>query len=122
VRVRLTVDLDHVPEWRFLAVYFNCRRFGEVEVERSPRGHGYHLIVRGLPSSREAELVLRSMLGDDPNRVRFDRESEYKPRNILFQTKWVNGRLRYDAQPLDERNVLALPLKSRLPRGVFVRE
>lgn len=116
----MTLDLDNVSELRFLMTYFNAKRLGEVEVERSPRGHGYHLIVRKLPFDREADYVLRSLLGDDVNRIKFDQESEYKPRAILFETKWMNGR-RWDAQPLDERNVLALPWKSNPPMEVFNR-
>ncbi|MBA7593151.1 hypothetical protein ES703_00068 [subsurface metagenome] len=117
--MRLTLDLDYVSELRFLMTYFNCKRLGEVEVERSPRGRGYHLIVRGLPPDHEAEYILRCLLGDDLNRVKFDQESEYKPTKILFGTKWAMDGRRFDAQALDERNILALPWKSNPPKEVF---
>lgn len=118
--MRIGWDWDHTPEWKLLSRYFGLKHlFGHVEIELSPRGNGLHLIVSGLPMDHKAEYVLRSMFGDDPNRIKFDWESEYKPRNILFQTKWTMGGRRYDAEPLDERNILALPWKINPPREVF---
>jgi len=115
--MRLTLDLDGPSELRLLMAYFNARRCGEVELERSPRGHGYHIVVRGIPG--EAEHVLRCMLGDDPSRIRFDTEAKFKPTRILFNTKWMGGK-RWDAEPMDERKLLALPFASKIPRGWYV--
>lgn len=122
--MRLTFDYDHIAEWKLLADYLYLKHlFGHVEVERSPRRHGFHLIVHGVPPDPEIEHVMRCWFGDDPNRIKFDQESQFKPTRILFGTKWANGR-RWNAEPLDERNVLALPFKSKLPKrtkGGFYR-
>lgn len=116
------LDLDHISELRWLMTYFNCKHlFGDrVEAERSPMRKGFHISVPGLPYDRGAEYVLRTMLGDDPNRIRFDRETTHKPKRILFQVKWA-GNKRYEAEPLNERNILALPFKLNPPKEVFSR-
>lgn len=116
--MRITLDLDYPSELRLLMAYFNLRHaFGQVELERSPTGAGYHLVARG--ADREAEQVFRLMLGDDPERVRFDGEAVMKPKRILFQAKWVGGR-RHAAERVDERGLLAMPFFSRVPRGWYV--
>ena len=119
--MRIGLDLDKPSQLRLLMSYFNLKHlFGRVHVERSPTGKGYHLLVTGLPPDRELNYVIRCWLKDDPNRIRFDQETVHKPKEILFQVKWVRGK-RCEAVPLDERHLLALPFASRIPRGWYRR-
>lgn len=118
--VRVTLDLDWPAEWKLLAAYFNCKNiFGRVdEIRRSSRGHGYHLIIRGLPMTYIQSLKFRAWLGDCETRLKYDSDlSSHKPKQILFCNK-DKGHV----QPIDERNLLALPFWSKIPRGCYVRK
>ena len=112
------MDLDFPSELQRLSTYFNLKRFGDVEVRKSSTGKGNHMIVRGIPITYEDSLRIRAMLGECPNRLRFDSEDNHKPKQILWCEKIVDGISHY-VQPLTERNILALPLCSRPPQVIF---
>jgi len=97
--MRVTVDLDGPGVERFRRAFWTLyRETGKVpEVRVSSGGKGFHLIVRGLPITFEESLRIRGLAGDDPMRMRFDRESWSegwcKPRQILWGKKiWKDGR------------------------------
>ena len=85
--MRATLDLDHpavgdvLEAWETLSEHGDGRVYGRV----SSSGTGVHLKVHGCdPDTAQA---LRYVLGDDADRRRFDRESDLKPRQILFSSK-----------------------------------
>jgi hypothetical protein len=103
--MRLTVDLDNPSELQLLKTYFNCKRYGIVEVCISSGGKGYHMIVSGLKLTLKQVIELRRTLGDDENRIFFDEMGlTYKPKQVLFTGKGKN-RITW----IDEKNILALP-------------
>ena len=91
-----------------------------MEVRRSAGGRGYHMLIKGLPISYDDSLKIRAMLGECETRLRFDMEKNLKMKQILWRAKVIDGK-RYEARTIDERDLLALPWLSRVPRGVFVR-
>jgi len=119
--MRVTLDIDHDCEWKRLAQYFNMKHIcGVDEIRVSSSGRGLHLFKRGLPISYEDSLNIRAMLGECETRLRFDGENNRKPKQIAFQAKVIDGK-RCEARTIDERDLLALPFKSRLPKGVYIR-
>ncbi len=120
--IRVTIDSDDEPEWKRLAKYFNMRRICGVDEIRVSAGGwpGLHLIKRGLAISMQQSLDIRALLGEDPTRLLYDEILDHKPKNILWRTKKFNGR-RHEARTITERNLLALPWFSRVPRGAYVR-
>lgn len=117
--MRITLDLDEPSELKLLKAYYNLRQFGNVEVRRSSSGRGYHMIVRGLPISYDASLLIRAMLGECKTRLRFDSEKNMKPKQILWSAKTTKGR-RHEVRRIMERDLLAQPFFSRVPRSVYI--
>ena len=118
--MRVTVDLDSPSQLKLLKVYYNLRRFGDVEIRRSAGGQGYHLLVYNLSITYDDSLKIRAMLGECETRLKFDSEKNLKMKQILWRAKVIDGK-RYEARTIDERDLLVLPWFSRVPRGVFVR-
>ncbi len=85
--MRATIDLDNpavddvIDAWETLSEHGDGRVYGRV----SSSGTGVHLKVHGC--SKETAEALRFACGDDEKRRRFDRESELKPKQILFSSK-----------------------------------
>jgi len=85
--MRVTIDLDDPAEieilksWNRLTNYGDGRVYGRI----SSSGEGIHLKVHG-EDPENVELA-RMIAGDDPKRLRFDRDSRLKPKQILFSSK-----------------------------------
>jgi len=70
---RISVDIDDTSERRLLMSWLMAKKFfsdSKVEVRYSPSHTGFHLIVHKEVSLLD-NLLWRSMLNDDPNRIRF---------------------------------------------------
>jgi hypothetical protein len=50
---------------------------------------GYHVIFSGIDTSDEKRFTRRLQLGDDKNRIRLDRSSEKRQKQVLFSEKTV---------------------------------
>lgn len=59
------------------------------EIRVSAMGRGYGFIVRGLKITFEHALWIRRKCGDDPTHIRFDAETNRKPKSILWTAKRV---------------------------------
>ena len=143
--MRVTIDSDDEPEWKRLAKYFNMRHICGVDEIRvsSGGGAGLHLIKRGLEISMQQSLDIRALLGEDSTRLLYDEILDHKPKQILWRMKKSsrspqkpsgtagrsgvlsppingNGRRR-KARTITERDLLALPWFSGVPRGAYVR-
>jgi len=121
--MRVTIDLDEPSELMKLKTLFNLIYFtGRTpEVKISSSGKGLHYIVRGLKITYNESLILRMICNDDINRVRFDTQplySRFKPRQILWTWKRKNGRT-FMSERISIENLLSLPFKSLIPRGVY---
>jgi hypothetical protein len=85
--MRATLDLDDPSEIEILKAWRRLSRFGDGRVKGrvSSSGSGIHLKVHGCSEaeSRKARLIC----GDDPKRVKFDQESDLKPKQIMFSSK-----------------------------------
>ena len=120
--MRVTLDFDDLNEFRFLKAYLYLRHLAKrVEAWISSSGGGRHVVGYGLRLDQRGAIELRRLLGDDPNRVRFDEETLFKPlgrrkpMQVLYDRRG-KGR----AVKLDERSVLALPFFSKIPRSHIV--
>ena len=90
--------------------YFNLQHIfpgKPMRVRRSATGKGFHVIVYGTKVTREQNLALRELLGDDPAHIKIDRETLEGQVHKPFQLLWTNK----DGQPVDEVEPLAEPWK-----------
>lgn len=91
--MRVVVDIDSRDPHRARKV---ARRLYKLtgkapEIRISSMGRGYGFIVRGLPITFEHALWIRRKCGDDPMHVRFDAETNRKPKSILWTAKRVRS-------------------------------
>lgn len=119
--MRVTVDKDlPCSELEILRTYFNMKHVCGVDEIRRSSGNGFHFIKRGLPISYDGSLAIRALLGECETRLRFDGEKNFKPKQILWRSKIINGK-RQEARTITERDLLLLPWKSNPPRRCFLR-
>ena len=89
--MRVTVDLDTDNALDMLKAYYNLRcGTDDVEVYRTRRG--YHVIGYGFDLTPEEAVTVRTVLGDDENRIRLDEIAasggNAKPQQILWTHKY----------------------------------
>jgi len=103
VEWKLSVDLDRVPYWKLLMVYFNMKYFyGDVEVYRTE--NGWHLIAN-VPTSVEGRLLLC----DDGRRLFLSEVRESASGvldDVTFEWKF-DGRKWRKRDRVDEKSLLA---------------
>lgn len=91
---RVTIDLDEPSDIELLKTYYNMNHlFGNVKCRRSST-KGFHLISFADEELSEEEVIdIRESIGDDPNRVRWDRlrSNEYLDRHVLWSEKGDNS-------------------------------
>jgi len=85
--VRATVDLDDPSDLDVLKAWNRMRRHGDGKVygRVSSSGSGVHLKVHGCDEDEVQHL--RAVCGDDAKRRKFDRDTDLKPKQILFASK-----------------------------------
>lgn len=92
--VRVTVDCDDQTQgWKSYNKLIKHTGKKPI-VYLSPSGRGFHFIVRDLKISFEESLRLRELCGDDKNRIWIDKNTQHKPKQILWTKKEVieNGK------------------------------
>jgi hypothetical protein len=98
--MRVTIDVDTKGK-PALDRYNKLRKLVGKEPEIFETHRGYHFIIRGLPISEEESLRIREQCGDDPLRIKLDRELEAKPSQVLWTYK--NG---FEAKRISEAQFL----------------
>ncbi len=102
--MRVTVDLDYPSRLKLLKAYYNMRQIGDVEINRSAGGKGFHLVAYQLPITFEQSIELRRLYGDDPIRIDFDERYHLKPKQVLYTVK--DG---VPIEPITEPDLLNAP-------------
>lgn len=88
----ITIDLDYPDKFELLKTYYNMRHFfGNVKFRKSST-KGYHFVSKVDSVADEEILRLRTLLGDDLNRIRMDtiRSGKMVDRNVLWDSKGDN--------------------------------
>lgn len=85
--MRTTIDLDDPSEMEVLQAWQRLHEVGDgiVYGRVSSSGKGVHLKVHGCEPEEVSDM--RALVGDDPKRRQFDRDSDLKPPQILFSSK-----------------------------------
>ena len=88
--MRVTVDLDThnilKVVWTIVKGIIICKRL-PYKIRKTKKG--WHICFRGLDIDEETMFRYRKMLGDDENRIRLDRLSEKRLKQVLFKEKVV---------------------------------
>jgi hypothetical protein len=103
VEMRVTIDIDTKGKEAGEAF----RKLSEITkglIEIWETRRGFHFIVRGLPISFEESLRIREECGDDPLRLRLDREMGDKPKQVLWTVK--DGHVAKRITTIQFRNIL----------------
>jgi len=88
--MRITIDLDSQDTLSFFAVLFKALFILHIlphEVRRTRKG--YHFIYRPLALSEHKSFLLREVLMDDKNRIKLDKSSPKRIKQVLFMKKKV---------------------------------
>jgi hypothetical protein len=102
---RIGIDLDSKNRLRLLITYLNARRYGKVKIFETNKG--YHILIE-RPWNPEENIILRQILGDDPERLDYD---DLKQRlkliefiDTMFEVKKDNGKISREVEinPLSE--------------------
>lgn len=90
--MRISCDLDNPSYLKVLTSYYNLWFITKKkpQIRKSASGKGFHIRVFGSKLPVEEILQIRESLGDDELRIRFDREKESEPFDVLFSMK--NGK------------------------------
>lgn len=85
--MRATIDLDDPTELEVIRAWNRMESFGDGRVHGrvSSSGKGVHLKVHGCEEDEVEHL--RRVCGDDQKRRDFDRDSDLKPKQIMFSEK-----------------------------------
>lgn len=118
---RLALDLDSPRELDILKSYFNTKTVCKQPVFSKRTGHGVHFKTY-IDTTIQQNLTLRTLLGDDVGRIRFDEErSHYETLHdwvdTTFTVKKKQGKKLTKEEPFE---VLALPFCSQLPARKFL--
>jgi hypothetical protein len=84
--MRVTVDIDAKGK-EAKEAFIKLSEITKESPEIWETQRGFHFIVRGLPISFEESLKIREECGDDPLRLRLDREMGDKPKQVLWSVK-----------------------------------
>ena len=91
--MRVVVDIDSRNPHRARKVarrlYALTGKAPEIRISATGRGFGF--IVRGLAITFEHALWIRRKCGDDKTHIRFDAETNHKPKNIMWTAKYVRS-------------------------------
>lgn len=87
MRVTVDIDNDSVSKMLFCLVkgIILCRRL-PYKIRKTEKG--WHLIWKGLNIDEEKSMEYRRILGDDPNRIKLDKNST-RIKQVLFTEKQV---------------------------------
>lgn len=90
--MRVTIDLDSNK----ISKYIRTLNKGIALIGKPPEmirisssGRGYHFIWRGLNITQERAYLYRKIIGDDPNRIKLDKSSNKRAKQVLFTKKEV---------------------------------
>jgi len=90
--MRVTIDLDSKSNFKFMWTLIKglalIRKPPEM-IRLSASGRGYHFIWRGLNITQEQAYLYRRIIGDDKNRIRLDKLSTKRVKQVLFTKKQV---------------------------------
>jgi len=85
--MRVTIDYDSESYigllWRILKGIFLCKKLPNIKKSSK----GYHLVWSGLNISERDMFKYRKIIGDDKNRIRLDRCSKKRIKQVLFTEK-----------------------------------
>lgn len=88
--MRVSIDLDSQNPielgWCLIKGIYKCKQMPR-KIRKTRRG--YHVIWQGLNISEHKMYVYRRIIGDDTNRIRLDRLSEGRLKQVLFSEKTV---------------------------------
>jgi len=91
--MRVVVEFDKRDKRRARKVarrlYAMTGKAPEICITSTGRGFGF--IVRGLAITFAHALWIRRKCGDDKTHIRFDAETNYKPKNIMWTGKRVRS-------------------------------
>jgi len=92
-KMRIVVEFDKLDKRRARKVarrlYALTGKAPEINITSTGRGFGF--IVGGLPITLAHALWIRRKCGDDKTHIRFDAETNYKPKNIMWTAKRVKS-------------------------------
>lgn len=86
--MRVTIDIDHDFKpylyWSLLKGFYFLKRRPNL-IRKTERG--WHIVYRFLKIDRKTAYKYRYMLGDDTNRIKLDRLSTRRIKDVLFSEK-----------------------------------
>lgn len=81
----ITIDYDNKLDPNIIKA---CKFLKKSQIRVSASGNGFH--VRGWAYCEDA-IEVREQLGDDVQRIQFDKQVIERPRGMLWDSKTING-------------------------------
>jgi hypothetical protein len=103
---RIGIDLDSKNRLRLLMTYLNASRYGKVKVYETKKG--YHIIIERPWNNTNENMLIRQILGDDPERLDYDELKQRLELNefidTMFEVKKEKGKISREIEinPLSE--------------------